>query len=138
MEDLGKNLGVGAHMLELRRTTAGIFFEDDESYPSVNLYDFEKAFSEWKKGNDENLRKILIPGEIVAQIYLPVFIKDTNLKKILTGKPVYFDDLEKIEEFEKGKIISVFCRGDFVGMYLVVNDGYVFAKPEFVMQKICG
>jgi len=47
IDDLGKELGVGAHMLELRRVRAGIFLEDSEKYPSVNLYDFEKAVEEY-------------------------------------------------------------------------------------------
>ena len=136
IDDLGTSLGVGAHMLELRRTNAGIFFEHDGIYPCVNLYEFEKAIDEWKNGNDEPLRKILIPGEIVSEIYSIVFVKEKNLKQILTGKPIFFDDLEKKEKFEKEKIISVFCDVNFVGMYRVVNDGDVFAKPEFVMQEM--
>ena len=32
IDNLGKELGSGAHMLELRRTNAGIFFEDDKKY----------------------------------------------------------------------------------------------------------
>ena len=50
---MGKEIG-GAHMLELRRTKAGIFEEKE----SVNLYDFEKAVEEYKVGKEENLRKI--------------------------------------------------------------------------------
>ena len=37
IDDLGKELGIGAHMLELRRTRAGIFKETDEEF--LNLYD---------------------------------------------------------------------------------------------------
>lgn len=136
IDDLGKFIGVEAHMLELRRTNAGIFYENDETYPSVTLYDFEKAVLEYKNGNDKLLRKILIPGEIVSEVYTPVKIKEENLKKIYTGKPIHFEDLEKKQNFEKGKIISVFCNDKFVGMYKVLNEGEVFAKGEFVLQEI--
>jgi len=44
--DLGEELGIGAHMLELRRTNAAIFFEDDLEYPVISLYDFEKTAPE--------------------------------------------------------------------------------------------
>ena len=43
IDDLGKELGIGAHMLELRRTRAGIFKENS----IVNLYDFEKSVDEY-------------------------------------------------------------------------------------------
>ncbi len=136
IDDLGKELGIGAHMLELRRIRAGIFKEDDETYPSVNLYDLEKFVQEYKKGNDEDLRKIIIPGEIVSEIYQKKAVKKEKEKKLFTGKPILKDDLEKTEKIDNGKIISVFSGEKFIGMYKVVNSGDVFAKPEFVMQPI--
>ena len=41
ISNLGEELGIGAHMLELRRIRAGIFKEEDSEF--VNLYDLEKA-----------------------------------------------------------------------------------------------
>ncbi|MDP3966555.1 MAG: RNA-guided pseudouridylation complex pseudouridine synthase subunit Cbf5 [archaeon] len=136
IDDLGKSIGIEAHMLELRRINAGIFSEKDKTYPTVNLYDFEKAVTLFKSGNEKLLRKILIPGEIVSAVYPPVFIKEDNLKKIYTGKPIHYEDLEKKEKFDNGKIISVFCKNKFVGMYQVMNEKDVFAKGEFVFQSI--
>ena len=138
IDDLGKELKVGAHMLELRRVQAGIFEEFNKNYPAVNLYDFEKAVTEYKKGEDKLLRKILIPAEIVSVVYEPIEIKEDNLKKIFTGKPIHFEDLKAKNNFEKGKIVSVFCENNFVGMYEVLNEGDVFAKGKFVMQEIKG
>ena len=127
-----KSLGIGAHMLELRRVRAGIFEEDS----IVNLYDFEKAVDEYEKGNEENLRKIIIPAEIISEVYPVLEIKPDNLKKILTGKPIMFEDLKKTPKENIGKIISVFCENKFVGMYKVMNSGEMFAKANFVMQEI--
>jgi len=129
-----KSLGIGAHMLELRRIRAGIFEEDS----IVNLYDFEKAVDEYEKGNEENLRKIIIPAEIISEVYPVLEIKPDNLKKILTGKPIMFEDLKKTPKENIGKIISVFCENKFVGMYKVMNSGEMFAKANFVMQEIKG
>jgi tRNA U55 pseudouridine synthase TruB len=39
---LGKEMGITAHMLELRRTRAGIFEEDDKKYPSVTCMILKK------------------------------------------------------------------------------------------------
>ena len=131
IDDLGKEIG-GAHMLELRRTRAVIFKEDS----IVNLYEFEKAVDEYEKGNEENLRKIIIPGEIISEVYPVIKIKSNNLKQIYTGKPIFKEDLIKHEDFGKNSIVCVFADDKFVGMYKVINSGEIFAKAEFVMQEI--
>ena len=153
IDDLGKELNIGAHMLELRRTraglftefgklfinekfNAGIFNEEDKEYPSVNMYDFEKAVDEFKNGNEELLRKIIIPGEIVSKVYPEVQIKEEGLKQIFTGKPIYKKDLVKDEGWKVNSIASVFCKNQFIGMYKIFRGKEIFAKSEFVMQLI--
>jgi len=132
IDDLGKELNIGAHMLELRRMRAGIFSEEN----SVNLYDFEKSVEDWKKGDEKSLRRIIIPAEIVSEIYPVVKIKSDNLKQILTGKPIHNKDLKEKHKFEKKQIISVFCEDKFVGMYKTLNEKDIFARAEFVMQEM--
>jgi len=132
IDDLGKYLGIGAHMLELRRINAGIFSEDF----IVNLYDFEKAVKEYKNGNEKLLRKIIIPGEIVSKVYGTIEIKNENLEQIFTGKPIFKKDLKKDTGLKKDTIVCVFCKDKFVGMYKIFRGKEIFAKPEFVMQKI--
>ncbi len=132
LDDLGQELGVGAHMLELRRVSAGIF---DESF-SVDLYEFEKAVEEYKKGNEEMLKNMIIPGEIIQRIHSPIEIKKDNLTQIFTGKPIYKKDLVKDTGVKKDETICVFCDGDFVGMYTVMRGKEIFAKSEFVMQPV--
>ena len=124
-------------MLELRRIRAGIFKEDDNEYPCVNLYDFEKAVEEFKKGHEEELRKIIIPGEIVSKVYPLVWIKKEYVEKILHGTPIFHNELIKEKNFETGKIISCFSEDEkFIGMFKVINAQKVFAKPEFVLQPV--
>lgn len=132
IDDLGRELKTGAHMLELRRIRAGVFKEES----SVNLYDFEKAVDEYKKGKDKLLREIIIPAEIVSEVYEKVEIKKNNLKQIFTGRPISKKDLLKKQDFDDGEIVSVFCDERFIGMYKVVNQDEIFAKAEFVMQEI--
>ena len=131
ISDLGDNLGIGAHMLELRRIRAGIFKEDS----SINLYDLEKAFEEYKKGNDKELRNILIPGEIVSEVYPVVEIKENNLKNILTGKLIYIDDLENAKDsgrYDKNDLVCIFYNNRLIEIARVVNENRIFSKPEFV------
>jgi len=135
-DDLGKELGIGAHMLELRRVRAGIFKEDDKDYPSVNLYDFEKAINEYEQGSEKLLREIIIPAEIVSKVY-PVFeIKEESVDRILHGQPIYNKNLIKKYDLKKEQIVSVFCKDEFIGMFKIINSGDIFAKPEFVLQPI--
>jgi len=136
IDDLGRELGVGAHMLELRRTRAGIFKEDDFIYPSVNLYDFEKAVKKYKNNDDKLLRKIIIPAETISKLHSVVKIKKDNLKQIFTGKPIHEEDLIKRPKLKKGEIVCVFCEDKFIGMYKILDDKYVYAKAKFVMQPI--
>jgi H/ACA ribonucleoprotein complex subunit 4 len=132
IDDLGKELNIGAHMLELRRVRAGIFKEID----CVNLYDFEKAVSEYKKGNEKLLRKIIIPAEIVSEVYKVVKVKKEEIKKLWSGKPIFIDDVLEKPKVESGEIISVFAEDKFVGMYKINQNKNNFATAEFVLQPI--
>ena len=149
IDDLGKELGIGAHMLELRRIRAGIFGEHGIFFASkkhsagifseeksVNLYELEKAVEEYKSGNEKLLREIIIPAEIVSEVYESVEIKNGRVKEILTGKPILEKDLMKKQKFEDGEIVSVFSGEKFIGMYKIVNLEGIFAKPLFVMQDV--
>ena len=125
IHDLGEALGIGAHMASLRRIRAGIFEEKD----SIKLEDLEKL-----KGED--LRKVIIPAEIISEVCPVVQIKEDELEKIFTGKPIHKGDLVKEGEHKSGEIVCIFSGERFIGMYKVVNDVDVFAKGEFVMQEI--
>ncbi|HLC53292.1 MAG TPA: RNA-guided pseudouridylation complex pseudouridine synthase subunit Cbf5 [Candidatus Nanoarchaeia archaeon] len=127
-DDMGKEIG-GAHMLELRRTEAGIFKE-----PSVNLYDIDHAVNEYKNGNEKPLRNMLIPGEIVSQVLPVVFIKKECIKKLYTGSPIFSDFLLIPQSLKKDEKIAVFSGDIFVGCYRVVNEGSIVAVPEFVLN----
>lgn len=133
-DDLGKELNMGAHMLELRRVRAGIFKEES----IVNLYDFEKAVDEYKNGNDKLLREMIIPAEIVSEVYKVVQVKKEVVKNLWTGKPFFVKDVVSKPGVVKDEIVCVFAEDEFVGMYKVINDGGVFAKAEFVMQPLMG
>lgn len=132
IDDLGKELGSGAHMLELRRVRAGIFKEDS----IVNLYDFEKAVDEFISGRDENLRKMIVPGEIITELYPVVDVNKEIILKLFNGSPVFLKDLNKKSSAKKGERVCVFSGERLVGIYSVINSGEIFAMPEFVLQPV--
>ncbi|MEK6889260.1 MAG: RNA-guided pseudouridylation complex pseudouridine synthase subunit Cbf5 [Nanoarchaeota archaeon] len=127
IHDIGEKIG-GAHMLELRRTKAGIF---DES-KIYNLYEFDSALQEYKEGNDKALRDMLVPAEIVSTL-LPVIQlkKESNLKQVLTGKPLMEIDINEkgIQKIEK---FCLFLEERFLGIYKSVKEGDIIARAEFV------
>lgn len=125
IHDLGEELGIGAHMTKLRRIRAGIFKEKE----SVKKEDFEKAAED-----KEKLRKMIIPAEIVSEVYPVVEIKKEFADRLLHGSPMDYNFLLKKEEFEKNKIVCVFSEEQFIGMYKVINEKNIFAKSEFVLQ----
>lgn len=133
VHDLGREIGIGAHMIKLRRIRAGIFKEKN----SVKLGEFEKAVEQYKGGNEKALRHIIIPAEVIFQVYPVVQIKENEnlLRKILTGKPIHKKDLAEECNFETGKIVCVFSGDRFIEMAKVVNND-IFAKPEFVLQSL--
>jgi len=129
--DLGDKIG-GAHMLELRRTRAGIFQETHKDYPSINLYDFEKALKDPKK-----LREIIVPGEVVATLLPAIKIRKDVVKKVLSGSPIFPSFLEPdqpTKDLNKDDKICIFQDNRFIGCYNVINEESIFAKPEFVFN----
>jgi tRNA U55 pseudouridine synthase TruB len=122
-------------MLELRRISAGIFDENS----IVNLYDYERAVDEYKNGNDELLKKIIVPaGEAIRKVYPSMDIKPDNLKQIFTGKPIHKKDVLKDEGWKVDSVVGVFCEDKFIGMYKIFRGKEIFARPEFVMQEMRG
>ncbi len=129
--DIGEKIG-GAHMLELRRIEAGLFKEEN----SINLYEFDKIVEEYKKGNEANLRKILVSGEIVSTTLQKIKIKKDVVKKVLTGSPIFKSFLAEKpnEKIKSGDKVVVYSQDKFIGCYNYINSNDLVAKPEFVLN----
>lgn len=125
-DDIGKNLG-GAHMLELRRTEAGMFKE-----PCHDLYAFDKAVEALKAGDEGPMRNLVVPAEIVTELYPVLEVKKEGLKQILTGKPLFRTDLKDKMDLENDETFVVVCEGRFIGIYKVFNQDDIVAKPAFI------
>jgi H/ACA ribonucleoprotein complex subunit 4 len=136
--DLGEYLKIGAHMLELRRIQAGIFSEDDKNYPVVSLYDFEKAVKEYTGGNEKLLRKMIIPGEIISKLFPTIEIKEKSTEAIFHGSPIHNDEVKdkKYLKYSKGQKLVVFSENKFIGIFLVIKEGNLFARSEFTFQPL--
>lgn len=130
-------------MLELRRTRAGIFDENDKNYPSVNLFDFEKAVEEYENGKEKRLREIIIPGEVVSKLFPVVQVKEKYVDKILHGAPILYDFLknksdENLDLAGKEKKFCAFSKDRFLGVFETegTKDENIFGKAMFVLQPL--
>jgi H/ACA ribonucleoprotein complex subunit 4 len=132
VHDLGEEMKIGAHMIGLKRIRAGIFKKEQ----MTTKQEFENAVAEYEKGNEKLLREMIIPAEIVTEVYPIIGVKREFVEKILHGSPIDEKFLSKKYKFENNKIISVFNDDKFIGMFKVVNQENIFAKPMFVMQPI--
>lgn len=137
IHDFGKNIG-GAHMTELRRTRAGIFSENDEEF--IDLYKFDNIIEKWKGGEEKELRKILIPGEIILKILPSIKIKDNDeiIKKLYNGFPLkkeYFENKNELNQIKEKNAVCAITENDLIGIYEIVYDKSIVAKPQFVYKK---
>ncbi len=128
ISDLGEKIG-GAHMIELRRIRAGIFKIND----SYRLEEVEQAVKEWREKNNEDLlRKMLIPAEIVKQVVTSLQVKEEAVKGLLNGKPLMNSDVDR--KIPNSELFSVFFKERFIGIYSRKDNGEIVAKADFVMN----
>ncbi len=103
--DLGKALGTGAHMAELRRTQAGPFTEKDNL---VTLHDLQDAFYYYtKENNDKFLRYCIQPMENAVQHIPKCWILDTTMESVTHGRDVAIPGISRLENFRKGEIVAI-------------------------------
>ena len=124
VHDLGEELKIGAHMLELRRTREGIFKEKD----CVNMYDIDKAIKE------SDLSKILLPPEVITKNMPKITIGKKYLEKVYNGSPILKEYILKKDSFKKGEVVAVFSNKRLIEISQVVNEEDVIAKPLTVLK----
>lgn len=122
VSDLGEKLGIGAHMLELRRIKAGEFSEEN----SFTLYQIAEAAKDEKE-----LGKILLPIEIIAKKLPQIHVKEEALVKLYNGSPVYNEYIEKMDKIDEG-IAAVLYKDKLVEIARA-NEGKI--KPETIIKS---
>ncbi len=128
IHDLGEKIS-GAHMLELRRIQAGIFSETKSS----TLYELEEALLQLKEGNEQTLRNLLIPGEIIGMLFPTVTVTEEGNRACLQGSPLFARFLTKDQKVTSSSpYVVVFHKNQFIGCYKTVMNGDTVALPLFV------
>jgi H/ACA ribonucleoprotein complex subunit 4 len=128
IHDLGKSLLVGAHMSELRRTRVGNFTEGQ----SHSLIEVKDAYEFWKEGDEELLRKILIPVEFAISHVKRIFVKDSAVDPICNGAPVYPNGITRLDkEIVAGETVAIFSlKNELIAIGIAKMDSEKIFKAK--------
>ncbi len=125
--DIGDALAVGAHMQDLRRTRGGSLTED----MCVTLQDLRDAFELHKEGQNEQLKKMLHPKEVLVAHIPKVEIKDSAVDAVCHGASLAVPGLVAIDERLK--------KGDFVAVMTLSGEavalGTTFMDADEMMKR---
>lgn len=123
--DVGDALGVGANMVDLRRTRTAGFAESD----AHSLNAFRDAITYWKEEGDEApLRAILRPIEDLLGHLPKIVVKDTAVDAICHGANLAVPGVAKLSPHIR--------RGDFVGIFTGKGEGLALAKALMTTDEI--
>ncbi len=126
--DMGEELGVGAHMAELRRTKVGPFQEDS----LTTLQDLTDAHHLWKdEGKEAPLKKQIQPVERGMDHLPKVWILDTAVDPLCHGSSLKIPGISKLH--------SNIQEGDKVGVMTLKNElveiGVAQKSSEEMLEK---
>ena len=112
--DLGRQLGVGGHMAELRRVRVGPF---DEA-TCFTLQDLKDAYTLWKEsGNEKFIRKVIQPVESVVKDLPKVKVNDGARESLLHGRDLAIPGIAELSEFVKDDVIALMTKGgELIGL----------------------
>lgn len=120
LHDLGLLLGVGAHMVELRRVRDG-FLKEESSSTLLELY---AAWQLCKKGEETLLRKIVKPVEEALKGFPSVYVKDSAVAAVAHGAPLTSKGVSKIDHpLSKGDVACIkTLKGECIGFGTLTMD----------------
>ena len=114
-DDLGQELGCGAHVIELRRLQAGVF-SIDQCRGSNELEKIKESFGL------SGLDKVIVPMERAVEKLPEVVLASETARDIRNGQAVSFHELPK-----RG-LVRLYEKGNFIGIGIVNADGEVAPK----------
>ncbi|BCS92037.1 RNA-guided pseudouridylation complex pseudouridine synthase subunit Cbf5 [Metallosphaera javensis (ex Sakai et al. 2022)] len=137
--DMGILLGCGAHMRELRRTRSGVFREDT----LVTLQQVSEALYLYRNcGEEDELRKILIPMEMAFCGIPKIIVDDETVNSLAYGSPLMAPGIVAFQSFRKDDVVALITwKGEGIALGRALIDsrnmgkkGEV-AKPERVLME---
>lgn len=125
--DMGKKLGVGAHMAELRRTAVGPL---DETY-MFTLQDLTDAYAFWKEGDETEIKKILLPMEKAVEHLPKIYVFDPVVETLSHGATLNIPGISKLDEniAKDDKVAVMTLSGE------LIMTGIAQMSSEEIMKK---
>lgn len=123
--DIGKKLGIGAHMAELVRTKAGPFGTDT----MVTLQDLQDALAFYEEENNEKwLRKILQPVESAVRHFPKVWAADPAVDSLCHGANLAVPGISKLE--------SGILKGDTVAVMTLKDELIAIGEAKLTSEEM--
>jgi len=113
--DIGTSLGIGAHMLELRRTKAGPFAEDQ----LCTLQELTDAFYYYtREKNESYLKACILPFEAAVSGMPKVFVLDSTVDSLCHGASLKVPGIAKLETgIVSDELVAVLTlKGELIGL----------------------
>ncbi len=132
--DIGKELGMGAHMVELVRIRAGPF-----TYKSwVSLHDLQDAYAFYKEGNEQELKRCIQPVEAALLNIKKVWVLDSAVDAICHGAQLSTPGIAKLGEgINHGDLLAVLTlKGELVALgEAVMNSQNMLLQEKGIAVK---
>ena len=114
--DIGDILGVGAHMIDLRRIRSGIFTEDDTLCRMQDLVDAWELYRE--KDEEKYLRKYVLPAEVAALSLPRIIVNDGAVGALTYGAQLYVPGIVAFSNnIKPGDLVAIFTiKGELVAL----------------------
>jgi len=139
--DIGRKLGVGAHMSELRRTRVGLL---DESL-AVSLQELADAYAFWKEGDSAEIKRVLMPMERAVEHLPKIYVLDSTVESLTHGATLNVPGISKLYEgIEKGDKVAVMTlKGELImtgiaqmsSAEMMKKDKGAAARPDRVFME---
>ncbi len=123
--DIGKKLGCGAQLAELRRTRVGTITEDF----AVNLQDVKDAYVFWKEEDDETeLRRTILSMERLLEVVPTIVVRDSAIDALCHGANLAVPGVVEIDEDIK--------VGDIAAVVSLKGEGVALVKMEIPSAQV--
>lgn len=127
--DIGEALGVGANMVELRRTRSGMMAESE----AVTLQQLKDAYELWQeKGRAEPLAAMLRPAESLVAHMPRVVVKTAAVDSVCHGADLAVPGVSSFDDdIRKGQLVALMTsRGELIaiGKSMLTSDRLIEAR----------
>ncbi len=127
--DMGLALGVGAHMVELRRTRVGAFHEKD----AVIMQDLVDAYHFWKEdGYEGEIRRVLLPVEKAVEHLPKIVVRDSAVAAIVYGADLAAPGVLEVQaDIKRGDLVALMTKkGELVALAHALMDAEDIATAD--------